>query len=96
MIGESYRECTTVVGMRHAFDQSVGFERIDHRHHRVAVDAQSGRELALGLAVLTRQRHQHVFVGLATYYDLYEHWCAILGLTSEGFQLVRRVPVAAG
>ena len=45
--------------MGHAFDQSVGFEGVDDGHHRVAMDSERRRELALGLAVFCRERHQH-------------------------------------
>jgi hypothetical protein len=59
LVGECDRECAAIIGMGCAFDKSVGFERVDDAHHRVAVDAKSGGELTLGLAVLGRQRHQH-------------------------------------
>ena len=58
-VGERDREGAAIVGMRHAFDQVVRFERVDDGHHRVAVDAEPGRQLTLGLAVLGRERHQH-------------------------------------
>jgi hypothetical protein len=56
LVGESYREGAAILGMGHAFDQAVGFEYVDDDHHRVAVDAESGRQLPLRLAILCRQR----------------------------------------
>jgi hypothetical protein len=48
-----------VVGVGPAFGQAAAFQIIDHGHHRVAVNAQPRRQLALGLSVVRGERHQH-------------------------------------
>ena len=45
--------------MRPAFGESLAFETVDDGDHCVAVDAQPGRQLALGLAVFGGEGHQH-------------------------------------
>jgi hypothetical protein len=59
MVSESDSECSAIVGICHPCDQPVGFEGVYDGHHCVAVNAKSGRQLALGLAIFGRQRHEH-------------------------------------
>lgn len=57
--GQRHRERSSILGMRPAFGESLAFEAVDDGDHGVAVDAQPGRQLALGLAVFGGQGHQH-------------------------------------
>ena len=51
--GQGDRDCATVVGMGQPFGQSLLLQVIDRGDHRVAMNAESVRELALRLSVVS-------------------------------------------